>query len=368
MSSDALFGQLYARGPVAATLDDRAFVAAMLEVELALTRVQLNHGRVTEESLAAIAAGAASGDFDAGAIGEESAASATPVIALVRRLREAVGERHAASVHLGATSQDILDTTVMLLTRRALEPLLADAAAAAERLAELARAHRATPIAGRTLLGQALPISFALKAATWLHGIDEARSGLLAVREHELAAQAGGPVGGADPALAAALAGELGLVAPPLAWHTVRVRPARVAAALGVLAGVLAKLARDVILLAQDEVGEAREHGGEGHGGSSAMTHKHNPVAAVSALACTARVPGLVATLFATMAQEHERAAGGWQAEWGALRELLVLCGSATAWVRELLTHWSSTSSGWRRPSRRCARAGSTTAMACTRR
>jgi 3-carboxy-cis,cis-muconate cycloisomerase len=132
---------------------------------------------------------------------------------------------------------------------------------------------------------------------------------------------------------------ELGLAAPILSWHTIRVRPASLAGAIGALAGILGKVARDVTLLAQDEIGELREGGDSERGGSTAMAHKRNPVAAVSVLACTKRVPSLVATIYACMEQEHERAAGAWQAEWGTLTELLSLTGSATAWARELLDY-----------------------------
>jgi 3-carboxy-cis,cis-muconate cycloisomerase len=147
----------------------------------------------------------------------------------------------------------------------------------------------------------------------------------------------GGPVGGRSPAIAARVAADLGLGAPVVSWQAIRVRPASLAASLGALAGVLGKIARDVTLLAQQEVGEAREGGDPDRGGSSAMAHKRNPVGAVSVLACVQRTPGLVATALAAMEQEHERAAGGWQAEWGVHTELLGLTASAAAWGRELL-------------------------------
>ena len=146
----------------------------------------------------------------------------------------------------------------------------------------------------------------------------------------------GGPVGSRAPAAAAHVARELGLADPVMPWHTNRARPAGLASALGALAGACAKLAGDVILMAQTEVGEVRE-GGENRGASSAMAHKRNPVAAVSAVACAERVPPLVATMFGAMAQEHERAAGRWQAEWGTMTDLLKLTGSAAAWTADLL-------------------------------
>jgi 3-carboxy-cis,cis-muconate cycloisomerase len=147
----------------------------------------------------------------------------------------------------------------------------------------------------------------------------------------------GGPVGARSPAVAARVAAELGLAEPVMPWHAIRLRPVTLACALGAFCGVLAKIARDVTLLAQQEEGEVEEGGGPERGGSSAMAHKRNPVAAVSVLACAKRTPGLVATALAAMEQEHERAAGAWQAEWGTLTELLMLTGSAAAWARELL-------------------------------
>jgi 3-carboxy-cis,cis-muconate cycloisomerase len=192
-------------------------------------------------------------------------------------------------------------------------------------------------MAARTLLQQAQVSTFGLRAAAWLVGLEEACARLREIDAHRLAVQMGGPVGTRAPAVAARVAAQLRLVEPPLPWGAVRVRPAELASALGVLAGVLAKIARDVTLLAQNEVGEVREGGGDGRGGSSAMAHKRNPVASVTILAATARVPGLVATMLASMPQEHERAAGGWQAEWGTLSELLTLTGSAAAWAAELL-------------------------------
>ena len=190
---------------------------------------------------------------------------------------------------------------------------------------------------GRTLLQQALPVPFGLRAAGWLVGIDSTTATLEAIRTHELAVQMGGPVGARAPAVGARVASELGLAEPVAPWQAIRTRPAQLAGALGVHAGVLGKIARDVTLLAQQEVGEASEGGGPGRGRSSAMAHKRNPVAAVSVLACAKRTPGLVASALGAMEQEHERAAGAWQAEWGIYTELLGLTISATAWARELL-------------------------------
>ena len=333
--SDGVFAGTYARGAVAPAVSDTAWLQAMLDAEAALARAQAD--LISAQAAETIAAACRAERFDAGALAAAAAEHASPVVPLVAALRAAVGDEHAAAVHLGATSQDILDTAAMLVLRRALAPLLEDAGAAASAAAALADRYRATPMAGRTLLQQALPTAFGLRAAGWMVGIDEARTALEQVRDRVAAVQMGGPVGTRGPAVAALVADELGLAQPLLPWHTNRTRPAAAAAALGVLAGVLGKIARDVTLLAQDEIGELLEGGASGRGGSSAMAHKRNPVAAVSVLACTKRVPGLVATLLACMEQEHERAAGAWQAEPGVLSELLALTGSAASWARELL-------------------------------
>jgi 3-carboxy-cis,cis-muconate cycloisomerase len=249
----------------------------------------------------------------------------------------------ASHVHRGATSQDVVDTATMLVARRGLEPLLADLRAAGDACALLAERHRRSLMAGRTLLQQALPITFGLKAAGWLSGLDGAIAELADVRDRVLAVQLGGAAGtlaaygAAGLDVVADVADQLGLVAPELPWHTVRLRPARLATALGSALGAMAKVGRDVSLLAQTEVAEVAEGAEIDRGGSSTMPHKRNPVASVAVLACAARAPGLVATVLSAMAQEHERAAGGWQAEWETLSDLLRLAGSAAASVRELL-------------------------------
>ena len=336
-STSELFGGIYARGGVACEVGDHAWLQAMLDVEAALAHACALEGLIPKASSEAIAAACRADRFDPAGLGRATAEHATPVVPLVRALRAAVPEDVVDHVHLGATSQDIVDTAAMLIIRRALVPLIADAAAAADAAAELAAKHRHTVIAARTLLQRALPTTFGLKAAGWLSGIDESLSGLVSMRHTALAVQMGGPVGHRDPAIATRVAAELELVSPALPWHTNRTRPVAAAAALDALAGSLAKVARDVALLAQTEVGEVREGGGPDRGASSGIAHKRNPIASVSVTACAIRVPGLVATMFAEMPQEHERAAGGWQAEWGTLTDLLRLTGSAAAWARELL-------------------------------
>ena len=337
MTSEGLFSGIYARGGVAAEVSDEAWLRAMLDVEAALARACAAEGLIPAASADQIAAACGAAEFDSEQLARASADNATPVVGLVAALRAAVPEPVREHVHLGATSQDVMDTALMLIARRGLTPLLDDVVAAAAAAASLAAEHRSTPMIGRTLLQQALPVTFGLRAAGWLVGIDAARARLADVREHELAVQMGGPVGARGPAVAAGVAAELELAEPVLPWQAIRIRPVNLAAALGALCGVLAKIARDVTLLAQQEVAECREGGGSDRGGSSAMAHKRNPVGAVSVLACAKRTPGLVASALAEMEQEHERAAGAWQSEWGTYTALLALTGSAAAWARELL-------------------------------
>jgi len=337
LPSDELFSGIYARGDVAAAVSSQAWLRAMLDCEVALAEVLASQGAIPQDACEAITAVCAEGAPDLAMVAAGAAASAMPAIPVVDWIREQVGAGYAAFVHVGATSQDILDTAAMLVAKRALRPLLADVRGAADVAAALADAHRATAMVGRTLLQQALPTTFGLRAAGWLNGIDEAGARLAVIAGTRLAVQMGGPVGSRPPAVAAQVATALELAEPTLPWQAIRVRVGELAGALGVLAGVLAKIARDVTLLASDEVGEVFERGTPGRGGSSSMAHKRNPVAAISVLACTTRVPGLVATLLAAMVQEHERAAGTWQAEWGTLTDLLRLVGSATAWARESL-------------------------------
>jgi 3-carboxy-cis,cis-muconate cycloisomerase len=339
-----LFDGVLAHGRVAAEASDRAWLQAMLDVEAALARAQARAGLLSDDDARAIAAACDAGRYDAAAIGAEAANTGNPVVPLVSALTDAVEGPAAGHVHRGATSQDILDSAAMLVAQRALGPLIDDLDAAAGAAARLAGEHRDTVIAGRTLLQQALPVSFGLKAATWLTGLDEVAARLDEVRRTRLAVQFGGAagtlasLGDAGPAVLAELADDLGLAEPVLAWHTIRTRPADLAAALGAAAGVVAKVGRDVVLLAQTEVGEVRE-GVPGRGGSSTLPHKRNPVAAISAVAAAMRAPGLVAALLGAMAHEHERAAGPWHAEWRPFTDLLVATGSAAAWLRDCLEH-----------------------------
>jgi 3-carboxy-cis,cis-muconate cycloisomerase len=362
MAERGLFDGVFARG--GADTGDQAWLTAMLQTEAALARALERAGLAPPGAGAAVTEAARAGAFDAAELGRQAALTGNPVPALVRALARCVPAYAAAAVHKGATSQDIIDTAAMLLARRALAAAAADMAAAADATAALAARHRDTVMIGRTLLQQAVPVTFGLVAAGWLTGLDEARAGLDRVRAGRLAVQFGGAAGtlaslGADgPRVAALLAGELGLPLPVLPWHTDRLRIVEVAASCAGAAAVLGKIARDVTLLAQSEVAEVREgesgvreggpevaevREGDGpgagarRGGSSAMPHKRNPVAAIAILGCTRQVPGLLATLTAAAEQEHQRAAGAWHSEWEPFSGLLRLTGSAASWGAELL-------------------------------
>jgi len=345
VSDTGLFAGLFAHGEAAAAVTDRAVVEAMVEFEVALLRalavLELAPTAAADELSAVVEQRTL--ELDVAELGRATGEQGTPVPGLLRALRRELSDTAAAYLHKGATSQDVIDTAMMLVTRRALNVIVADLAAAADACASLVKRHRGSIEPGRTLLQQALPLTFGLKAAWWLAGLDGALGQLRAVRDHELALQFGGAVGtlaslgdrGLD--VAAELGDQLGLPAPDVPWHTIRLRPARVACALGAAIGVTGKIGRDVVLLAQTEVAEVAE-GGEGRGGSSTLPHKRNPVGAVGLVACAQRGPGLVATMLAAMGQEHERGAGAWQAEWETLLELLRLTGSAAATARDLLT------------------------------
>jgi len=341
--SDGLFGELFGRG--GAGPSDQDWLQAMLDTEAALARAVERAGLAPAGAGAAVTAAARAENFDVAHIGRAAVLIGNPVSALVRALSAAVPPAAREAVHRGATSQDIIDTAVMLLARRGADVIDADLVAAADQAARLAREHTSTVMAGRTLLQQAVPVTFGLVAAGWLTAIDEARHELRVVRTTRLAVQFGGAagtlasLGDAGPALAALLAEELGLSDPVLPWHTDRLRIVQLAAALAGVCAALGMVARNATLLAQTEVAEVAEGGdAPGQGGSSAMPHKRNPVVSVLILGCTRRAPGLLATLAAAAEQEHQRAAGAWHAEWETLSELLRLTGSAASWSASLLS------------------------------
>jgi 3-carboxy-cis,cis-muconate cycloisomerase len=285
-------------------------------------------------------------------LGRATVLTGNPVPGLARVLTRRVTDPAArAAVHQGATSQDIMDTAAMLLARDALGAAVSDLTAAAGAAARLADTSRGTLMIGRTLLQQAVPTTFGMVAAGWLAGLDSAVEWLAFVRDTRLAVQFGGAagtlasLGDAGARVKALMAEELGLADPPLPWHTERLRIIDVASVSARACAALSKIARDVTLLAQTEVGEVAEGAAAGpgssgaprRGGSSAMPNKSNPVAAVAILGCAKQAPGLLTTLLASAEQEYQRAAGAWHAEWQPYGHLLQLVVSAAAWARDLL-------------------------------
>lgn len=340
----ALFDPLFGRTAVAAALDDRAWLAALCEVETALARACAQTGLIP--LAAALEIGAAAAELsraDPDSIGSRAVAGGNPVIPLVELLRERVreqgGDEAAAAVHLGATSQDILDTATMLLTAQALGVIIADLGDAADRAAELARIHRDTPMSGRTLLQRAVPTTFGALAAVWGAGLDRGHRRLVSARA-ELPVQLGGAAGTLVPLqprgaqVRAAFADELGLYDPDTVWHAERGAITDLAGALGSAAAALGKVAGDVVLLSQSEVGEVRE---AAPGGSSAMPHKQNPIAAITARAGALQAPGLVASVLTAAMPELQRGAGTWHAEWTPLTQLLTTVGGAASRLRTSL-------------------------------
>jgi 3-carboxy-cis,cis-muconate cycloisomerase len=341
MSSDPganLLAQLFGDMEVGTQLSDRARLQAMLEVEAALAEVEGELGVIPREAVAAIHAAAQADRIDPDVIAAAAVGDGNLAIPLVRQLTgavEAIDRNAARYVHWGATSQDIIDTGVVLQLQRAVPPIIRHLDRAGAAAATLARRHVDTPMAGRTWLQQSTPITFGVKAAGWLDALSRQRKALVDALEQTRVLQFGGAsgtlasLGEHGAGVTERLASRLGLRVPAIPWHAYRDRLAQFACALGVTCGTLGKIGRDVSLLAQTEVGEAAEGRS---GGSSAMPHKQNPVGASVAVAAAVRAPGLVATMLAAMPQEHERGFGGWQAEWATLPELVLLtAGSSRA-------------------------------------
>ena len=315
-----------------AAVAPRAWLEAMLEAERALAAAGAAADLVPPEAAAEIGKACDADRFDAGALAVEGRAAGNAAEPLVRALAGAVGQDASRWVHRGATSQDVVDTAAMLVARSALAAIVGEADRVAAACARLAREHRSTPMVARTLLQQAVPTTFGLKAAGWLVAVVGARDALVRVRHERLAAQLGGAGGTLSAfgeqgvAVLEAYARELGLLVPTLPWHADRTRVAELGAALGAAAGVAAKIALDVQLLAQTEVGEVAE--GDA-GGSSTMPHKRNPVGATLARACAELATAHAGVLERALVGEHERAAGVWHAEPAALSGALAYAGGA---------------------------------------
>ena len=321
---------------------ERSFVAAMLRFEAALARAQAGRGLIPKAAADAIAGCCAVERFDVEAIALDSARAGSVAIPLVKALKELVAQTDPQAlpfVHYGSTSQDVIDSANALVTRGVLDLVQADLQHVIEALLVLAERHAGAPMLARTLAQPASVTSFGWKCAQWAAPLVRCRRRLRAAADQALAVQLGGAVGtqaqmrGKGPEVTRLMAEELGLAAPSAAWHTQRDAWVALGCELGLMVGSLGKVAKDLSLLGQWEVGEVSEPSELGRGGSSAMPHKRNPVAAMVALAAAQRVPHHVAALLAAMPQEHERALGAWQAE---LAEWPLLWSAAHGSVRAL--------------------------------
>ena len=324
---------------------DTSVLQAMLDFEIGLARAEARIGIVPLAAADAIAAAAKPDAFDPDQLANDGLRAGALPIALVKALTEVVRGRDIAAagfVHWGATSQDVADTALVLLLKRAQPLLESDLERLDAALRALAEAHADTVMLGRTLLQAAPPTTFGLKAAGWLGSIRRSRARLTAAFGEALLVQFGGATGTLAAlgqhgiAVGRELAKELGLGFPDAPWHSHRDRLAGLVCACGILTGSLGKIARDISLLMQTEVGEVAEPSGAGRGGSSTMPHKRNPSGSVVALAAANRVPELVASFLSGMVQEHERAAGNWQAEWPTVATLIQATGVAAASMAEV--------------------------------
>ena len=331
--------------PMLAVFSDHNSIACMLDVEMALARAEVRNQVIPEQALAAIEDACEVELIDFASLAHAAASAGNLAIPLVKQLTANVAKLNpeaAKYVHWGATSQDVMDTALVLQLRQALDLIDADLLQLNAALAELARRYQHTPMVGRTWMQHALPLTFGMKVAGWLDGMLRHQKRLLDVRQQVLVLQCGGAAGTlaslADRAagVAASLAEELGLGLPDMPWHVQRDRVAEVATVMGLLVGSLGKMARDISLLSQTDVAEVAEPEQAGRGGSSAMPHKRNPVGCAVALSAAVRVPGLVSTMLSGMVQENERALGGWQAEWDTLPDIMRLAAGSLAQMKQV--------------------------------
>jgi 3-carboxy-cis,cis-muconate cycloisomerase len=338
--SQRLFDPLFTTEAMRGIFSDHGRVQAMLDFEAALARAEARSGLLSAAAAAAIGEQCHAELFDVDALATAAAQAGNSAIPLVKALTALVADRDADAarfVHWGATSQDAMDTGLVLQLRTALAAIDADLARLAAALAVVAKTHAHTALAGRTWLQQGPPVTLGLKAAGFLSAVERHRIRLGELRARVATVQFGGAVGtlaalgdeGID--VGAALADELQLALPDIPWHAQRDRIAEVATTLGLVVGTLGKLARDVSLLMQTEIGEVSEPAAPGRGGSSTMPHKRNPVGCAVMLAAAARIPALVSVMLAAMVQEHERGLGGWHAEWDTLPEICILTAGALA-------------------------------------
>ena len=347
LSSGNLLGPLFASAKMRAALSDAAMLQYILDVEAALARAEAATGVIPKSAAASIAAACQARHFDIAALGKAAGNAGNVAIPLVKALTATAAKRDknaARYVHWGATSQDIIDTGSVLALREAASLLERDLARAIKGFVSLAKKHRSTVMAGRTWLQQALPTTFGLKAAEYAASLARARTRMIAAVEDACVLQFGGAsgtlaaLGSKGAAVARVLGKQLDLAVPPAPWHAHSDRIANAASAVAIAIGECGKIARDVSLMMQTEVGEVLEPAGAGRGGSSTMPQKRNPALSAQILAAANLAPGLVSSLLAGLVHEHERGTGGWQASWLALPQLLLIASGAFERTAEIAT------------------------------
>ena len=340
-----LVSALGASAATAECFSDTATLRHMLRFEAALAEAAADAGLIPKRAASVIVKACDASLYDPAPLAAAARRTATLTVPVVKALTERVAERDpkaADYVHWGATSQDVIDTAMVLQLGEALPPLLKSLDGIVSDYTRLAKKHRSTPMLGRTLLQPATPLALGQKVAGWASDIDRAKRRLVESFGETQIVQFGGASGSltalgreAEPDMKV-LAKRLTLALPPGPWFTQRVRIAAFAQDCALVVGALAKASRDIALMMQAEVGEAAEPSGPGRGGSSTMPHKRNPVGAALILSAATRAPMLAATIVAAMPQEHERALGGWQAEWPSLAGLLEALGSAVEGIAEV--------------------------------
>jgi len=339
-----IFGASFSDDEINSLFTDQAYVRALGDVEIALARAEAAVGVIPGKAAEQIAT-AQPDKIDIAALAQGTLRSGFPVIALIEELRKQVTPEAAQYVHWGATTQDIMDTACVLQMRAAIEILHGRLREIAGQLCEMAERHRATILAGRTHSQQALPITFGLKVAGWLAPLVGHAQRLQEISTRLLVAQFGGATGTLGAlgdkglAVARALAGQLNLAAPDIPWHAQRDNFAEFAGWLSLVSGSLAKMAQDIILMAQTEVGELAESGEPGRGGSSTMPQKANPITSELIVAAARMNASLLSAMHQALIQEHERATHGWQLEWLALPQMVALTGGALKHALDLAKH-----------------------------
>jgi 3-carboxy-cis,cis-muconate cycloisomerase len=350
----ALHDNLIYSEKINALFSDEAMVGAFLRFEATLAIAQGQCGLIPPPSVFVIQNCCKTDFIDIFQLKNDTALAGNPAIPLVKQLIQFVKKQDleaAKYVHNGATSQDVIDSAMVLQLQKAFDFFETRLDILQKKLIQLTENHRNTLMIGRTLLQQARPITFGLKTAMWLDGILRSKERLSECKKRVLALQLGGAVGslagmeGKGLEVAAAMSKILNLTppsrknrdVPSLSWHTQRDRLVEMATTLGILSGSLGKIAKDVVLMMQTEVGEVFEGAAEGKGGSSTMPHKRNPVTSTAIIANAQRVPNLVATMLGSMGQEHERSAGVWHSEWAVLPEIVMLTAGSLELCIELL-------------------------------